>query len=368
MDTVNGPETIHRFSRWVASRPSGTARLSWSGGRLVLRVAGGRVVGVEGLDPLPLRRLGAPAVDGGDALEAAVALAATTGRPEPEAVGLVKEMMETAIREWLLDPGRELEIEGSEPLEPSQPSISLTHALVELVLGDGGTEVTHVLLPDLNVVLRRAEGFLEGYAALGLTEEADLVAAKITGQRTADEIAARSPHDRDEVIRLLAALTAAGLLEPVPVATAPEEPLLAGVLESPGRRGPSRRLPAGLLVGLVALLVLILVGVAMTAFKARGDERVAVEHWTITVDHGCEPEDLQRILRKAGRYPETVRAQRTDPADGGPCWQLVWGDFATREAAQEALGSVPARLLSGGFEPRVVPLREGNPADGGSAP
>jgi len=132
VDPMNG-SPIPQLSRWVATRPSGTVRLTWSEGTLVLRVASGRVVALEGLDPVPLRRLGAPAVDDGDALEAARAVAESTGRPESEAVGLVKEMMESAIKAWMLDPARELEIDPSGPVEPRQPSISLPHALVELV-------------------------------------------------------------------------------------------------------------------------------------------------------------------------------------------------------------------------------------------
>ena len=365
---MNGSEPIQRFSRWVGSRPSGTATLTWSGGSLVLHVVNGRVVGIEGLDPVPLRRLGAPAVDGGDALEAAIAVAASTGRPEAEAVGLVKEMMERALGAWLLDPGREFESVPGEAAQPRQPSISLHHALVELVLGGGGTEVIEAILPDLDVVLRRTDGFLEGYASLGLTEEADLVAAKVTGQRTAEEIASRSPHDREEVIRLLAALTLAGLLEAVPVVRAPQAPLPvtpADFEETP--RSP-RKLPAGLLVGLVALLVLILVAVARTAFRSSERAPVLTGHWGITVDYGCEPEDLQRILRKAGRYPDAVRALRTDPEDTGPCWQLVYGDFDSSEAAEKALPTVPQSLREEDFEPTVVPIREGSEETAGGTP
>ncbi len=368
MDTMNGPETIQRFSRWVASRPSGTARLVWRGGTLVLHVASGRVVGIEGLDPVPLRRLGAPAVDGSDALQAAMAVAASTGRPEAEAVGLVKEMMESSLKAWMLDPFRELELIDTEPSPPGQPSISLPHVLVELVLGDGGTELTDILLPDLDVVLRRSKGFLEGYAALGLTEEADLVAAKITGQRTAEEIASRSPHDRREVIRLLAALTAAGLLEPVPVATTTQEPLMVAPPDFQDVPERSRRLPAGLLVGLVALLVLILVGVAMTALKSRAGTGHEKGRWGITVDSGCEPEDLQRILRKAGRFPDAVRAMRTDPEDQGPCWQLVFGDFRSPGEAESAIASIPSRLLGNDFEPKVTPIRDVTGDNAGRSP
>ena len=132
--------------------------------------------------------------------------------------------------------------------------------------------------------------------------------AKITGQRTAEEIATRSPHGSDEVIRLLAALIATGMLEPVPVVTpATEVDLLPDGF--PDEQPVRRRLRVGWIliiaaaIGVVAVVAAILIARVLASGSTRPQSS-----WGVVVDMGCEPQDLQRVLRKANQQPQTLRA------------------------------------------------------------
>jgi len=347
-------QLIWRFGRWVAGRPHGSVTLEWPGGHVVLRIAGGRIVGVEGLEVGAVS--GAP--ESPDVLKEAVAAARRRGLSETDGVAIVKEAIEEALCAWLASPQRRLEIVDEAPAEWSGPTISLSHAIVEAILVRESDGLPEAILPDLRVMLRRTPGFLEQYASLQLNEEADLIAAKITGQRTAEQLVERSPYNREEVLRLLAALVAAGLLEPVPVATPDNElsddlVLATSIMEeeSNARRFPLWWIAAGVLA------FLALAAGAIVLFHNSADAPAADSRtWGVVVDRGCEPQDLQRILSKAGRFPDTVRAERTDSGSNAPCWQLVWGSFPDKEKAEEAVGNAPRSLLHEGIEPVVIPL------------
>ena len=353
---MNEPELIWRFGRWIGAHRAGSARLTWSDGEIVLQTRNGKVVGMAGPDPsLIASELACSPTGFADLLLEARAIAQRTANPEARALAVVKSILEASLRAWILDENRKLELADSEIEAEEGPTISLPHAVVEMFLGDDEADLGSAVLPDPQVLLRRGPGFLEAYAALQLTEEADLIAAKITGQRTAEEIAARSPHGSREVLRLLGALVVAGLLEPVAVAEVEQAmPVdLAALAPEPNRR----RLSFGWIVGIVLLVVAILTVLGWTVIHNRNARSESSVRWGFVVDSGCEPQDLQRILKKAGKYPKELVAQRKDQEAGGePCWELVWGHFASRDAAAAALSSIPQGMTSKGFSSTVVEL------------
>ncbi len=362
---MNGPQVIWRLGRWIGAHGTGIMRLSWAGGSLVLRVARGKVVGAEGPDPgLIASRLGGKTAGNADLLAEARAVARAMGVDETEAVATAKAVVEEAVRSWILDPGRSLDVEDEAVEAGGGPTISLPHALVEMMLAGDGDDLASMILPDPGVLLRRSPGFLERYASLRLAEEADLIVAKVTGQRTADEIARRSPHGPGEVLRLLAALVIAGLLEPVPVAAvAPTDIPLDPTAITPA--GPPRRLRFAWIVTAVIVLCLVLAAIAWTVIGHRSRGPSSSARWGVVVDSGCRPRDLQRILQAAGRHPAELIAQRQDRPDGEACWELVWGRFTSRGEAEAAEASVPKSLLHKGFKPVVVRITAALPTSPG---
>lgn len=328
----------------------------------MLGVRQGRIQSVDGLDADDLAdRLGCEATGEPELLAEARAIARTRGVPETRAMGSAKEMLQQAVHRWLTDPDRELAIDDDEPPEIDGPTISITHALVELVLADTEQKVAAAVLPDHEVVLRRSDGFLELYAPLRLSEEADLIVAGITGSATASEIARGSNHHPDEVLRLIAALVATGVLE----ASQPAPPV--DDLDWPGTDldldGPTRRKIPVWMIAAAAGVVLVIV---IVAFLLLGGDRDAdataaagAGDWGVVVEMGCEPEDLQRMLRKRNLERKTLRTVKADPANGDSCFRLVWGSFANREAAEAAIGEIPGGLVEEGFEPHVIEVTEG---------
>jgi hypothetical protein len=352
------PQEVVRLSRWIGQREGGAARLTWSDGEIVLRVFDGRVRFVEGIETVELgRRLGCEPTGRADLLEEARALASEHGVSETQAMGAAKELLQGALRAWLLDPERDLEIDGGEPEEAEGPTISITHTLVELVLSDTTGQVASAVLPDLDVLLNRSPGFLDLYAPLRLSEEADLIVSKITGERTAREIAERSPHNLDEVVRLLAGLVATGILEPEPASeTTGDIDLLPA---EPLPDVPHRRLPVMWIAIAAAVLLIVLGGLAYLVSRT-SDEAVQVGQageWGLVIDMGCEPQDLQRVLKKARENPKTLRPVAADVGGGDdPCWRLVWGSFESREAAEAAVSKIPPGMQGQGFEPHAIEL------------
>ncbi len=352
------PQEVVQLSRWIARREGGAARLACSAGEVVLRVSEGRVRFVEGIETSVLgRRLGCDPAGRADLLEEARILASERGVSETQAMGAAKEALQGALRAWLLDPEKELEIVEEEPEEAAGPTISITHTLVELVLSDTTGKVASAVLPDLDVLLSRSPGFLDLYAPLRLSEEADLIVSKITGERTAREIAERSPHSLDEVVRLLGGLVVTGILEPEePSEGASSIDLLPA---EPVPEVPHRRLPVVWIAIAAAVLLIVLGGLAyMVSRYGGGTEQVGrAGAWGLVIDMGCEPQDLQRVLKKARENPKTLRPVAADLGGGGdPCWRLVWGSFESREEAEEAVPRIPPGLRGQGFEPHAIEL------------
>jgi hypothetical protein len=361
------PNEIWQLANWISRQEGGAAQLRWSGGELVLRVHQGRIRFVEGIDTeLLSRRLSCEPVGRIDLLEEARELAATGQIAETYAMSAAKEILQQHLRQWLLDPGRELEIVEGEPDPVNGATISITHTLVELVLSDTTGETASAILPDLEVYLSRSPGFLELYSPLRLSEEADLIVSKITGERTAQQVAGRSEHSINEVSRLLAALVVTGILEPEPALVVESEvDLLPAEEYSEASR---RRIPVSWILGAAAGLVIVLLAIAWAVTRSGGDDGAGAaggqgstpngHGWALVVDMGCEPQDLQRVLKKAEQHPEAVRPVVAEAdADGrGDCWQLVWGDFASRDAALSSADDVPEELRREGFDPHPIEL------------
>lgn len=367
---MNEPQLVWRLGRWIGGRQAGTAHLAWRDGELEIDVVGGRIQAIRGLDAATIaRQLETSPTGRSELLAEARALALERHLPETRAVGGAKEILQQALRGWLADPARSLTFAREEPAQTEGTTISVTHAVVELILADAGTGLSRQVLPNLDVLLRRSPSFLELYAPLRLSEEADLIVANISGQRTAADVVAHSPHDPEEVLRLVAALVAAGMLEPVSEAAAadedgeeeqPEEDALARppVLLEPVERRRKKLPLRWIAVALATLAVLALA--AMTGLRWSADRNrqaeVATGRWAIAVDMGCAPEELQRVLATARRNPKDLRPVAAPADDGDPCWRLVWGSFSGFDEAEAALGRIPSSLTRDGFKPHVVAL------------
>ncbi|RLE24800.1 MAG: hypothetical protein DRJ65_09255 [Acidobacteria bacterium] len=332
-----------------------------------MELSEGRIVGVSGIDTSLLgRALNCEPLGEGDLIAEALALAAANEIPEATAMGAAKVLFQDHLRKWLLDPDRRLDlVDGMQELRPTN-SISATHAFVELILSDPDGATTAAVLPSLDVLLRRADGFLDLYAPLGLAEEADLIVAKITGQRTAEEIAARSPHEHDDIVKLLAALTASGMLEAVHAAMPDTSPVLI-VTPDPSadldRQSSARRLSPLLVLAAVVIVAAAAIGTWWFVFRQdkAPPQPETTGHWAVAVDLGCEPHEFRRLLQVARRYDDVRPVALTgNGEDGdGTCWRLVWGDFPTMSQAESAISSVPASICREGFEPHVVEVDEG---------
>ncbi len=352
-------KVIWRLGRWIARREDGTARLGWTAGEVVVRVLKSRIVAVEGLDTSQLAgALGCEPMGSDDLLKEARALAQARNIPETQAVGCAKAVLAPALRAWFSDPAREIELLDGPVEEIDGPTISITHAFVELILGAGTEETTRLdslILPDLDVLLRRTPSFLKLYAPLRLSEEADLVVAKISGQRTAREIVSRAPQDQQDVRRLLAALVAAGMLEPAPVTTPSEKILLPDDRPPPPAQAQSRwpAIPRTWFA-VAATVAVVMLGLLAVVMIMRLQEPPAEGTWTLVLDVGCEPQDLQRISKITGKHPLQLRAQQA--GQDSSCWRLIWGEFPSQLAAEESIEEIPEFARKKGFEPHAIEL------------
>lgn len=358
---MSDPHEIWQLGQWIGRQEGGAARLGWTDGELIVRIHRGRIRFVEGIDPSELsRRLSCEPVGNHDLLEEARALARDGQIAETYAMGAAKELIQKSLRSWLLDPNRELEVVEGEPDDVEGPTVSISHALVELVLSDTSGETASAVLPNDDVLLIRSPGFLDLYAPLRLSEEADLIVSKITGERTASEVASSSNHGAGEVLRLLAGLVVTGILEPeTPLHISDDVDLLP--LEEASIE-PSRRLPVTWILAAAAALFIAL---AIIVFiMTRSGESEAVQGvssgddlaWALVIDMGCEPQDLQRVLKKAQENPKVLRPISADAGNGEPCWRLVWGRFSNREAAEAATSGIPDDLRRQGFDPHPIEL------------
>ncbi len=91
-------------------------------------------------------------------------------------------------------PDAEASFESGLPPEGHALTISYPHLVVEMVLGNDGEALVDVFLPEPSLLLRRLPEFPKRVGALGLTDEAMAILAKINDQRSAQEIADPSPH------------------------------------------------------------------------------------------------------------------------------------------------------------------------------
>ena len=363
---MQDPKQIWEFGRWIAQRDSGAARLSWTGGEIVLGVRQGRIHSAVGLDSDELAgRLGCGGSGEDDLLAEARSLGQSHDIPETRAMGTAKEILQEALHQWLLDPDRQFSVDDGDPPEVDGATISITHALVELVLADTERNVADSILPDSEITLQRTGNFLELYAPLRLSEEADLIVASITGSATAASIAKESSHHPEEVVRLVAALVTTGILDA-------SEPILPDHdLEWPGTDLDEdeplwRKIPGWMIGAAVGLLLVVAVITAFVLLRGdNGEDPVTVGSgdWGVVVEMGCEPQDLQRMLHKRNLERKALRTIKTDPTNGDTCFRLVWGKFATRVAAEEAMGDVPSSLVEDGFQPHVIEVTNSG-ADG----
>jgi hypothetical protein len=275
-------------------------------------------------------------------------------------MGAAKELLQEALTEWLTDPDREFDSNGDEPPEADGATISLTHALVELILADTDGRIAESVLPDRDVFLRRSGSFLDLYVPLRLSEEADLIVANITGELTAADLAATSDHGPDEVLRLEAALVAGGMLE------AQERTIPVVKPDWPGDEfsddeATRKRIP-GWMLGVAAAVLLVIVAVVAFVFLGGDDGTETVTagsgDWGVVVEMGCEPQDLQRMLRKRNLQRKSLRTIKADPTNGDTCFRLVWGSFPSKEDAESALGDIPADLIEEGFQPHAVEVTD----------
>jgi len=336
-----------QLALWVARKAKGTARLRWDGRELVLHFATLQVVAVEGDDnDILASAFGLTA--GGEWFRQAQGAVASGSASQAEANAVVKRALAEALRSFFTTPDAAVSLDPEAGFDDGALTISYPHLAVELVLGSDGEALVPVFLPDAEYVLRRQPEFLRRVGALGLTDEAMAILAKINDARTAMEIAAPSPHGRDTALRLLAAAVAAGLAEAVPK---PQEPQF-----TPTAFGePVRERRRGIWRWFFALFLLAAAAVALYALQPWKPRRAAGPGgpWAIAVDGGCQPAELERLYRRQDKDPESFSVVPFGEGQDA-CYRLVWGHFPSRDAADGAIRSLPEGVLTRGFAPHVV--------------
>jgi hypothetical protein len=337
---------------WVGRRGRGSVRLRWDQHDLVLFISGLQVVGVQGYDRD--RLTAAFGLTDGEWFADAKAAVDAGQVTQAEATAVVKSTLVENLREFFLSPDAEISFDGELPYEARGLTVSYPHLIVEMVLGSGGEQLVEVLLADPGSVLRRLPDFPRRVGALGLTEEGMAVLAKINDQRTALEIAERSPHGKETAIRLLAAATGAGLAEAAPAVS--EIMLAATPLPDMATGAPSRRW-LWVVVGVVAVLAVL----ALMLRPWQGSApRVAPGPWSIAVDGGCQPAEVERLYRRKEQDSTNLRVVPFGRGDD-QCYRLVWGSFASRELAERSMTTLPSGVLARGFAPHVVKVETGSP-------
>ena len=343
-----------QLALWVGRKGKGSAFLRWDQSRLVLHVVGLQIVGVEGDDGGRLAGAFGP-TGGGEWFSQAVG-AVTAGRvTQSEANAVVKQALAERLREFFLAPDGEASFESDAALAPGPLTISFPHLVVEMILGSGGEDLVDRFLPDPRLLLRRLPDFPKRVGALGLTQEAMAILAKINDQRSALEITEPSPHGREVALRLLAAAAGAGLVETsskiteVPLATTPP----------PHYAAPARRrwwpVVLGLLVVAAVTTVVLFVQSWRSAKVVGGGGP-----WAVAVDGGCQPAELERLYRR--QEQDKVNLQVVPFGQGTEqCYRLAWGRFPTKEAAAAVIPRLPQGTVARGFPPHVVRVEGTSP-------
>lgn len=351
--------TVHaglQLALWVGRKGRGAARLRWGGNELVLYVSALQIVGASGDDGEQLSS-GLGLFEGGEWFSEAQRAVEQGHVTQAEANAVVKRVVADRLRSFLINPTAEISFEGEAAVGSNALAISFSHLMVELVLGPGGEKLLPLLLPDPSVTLRRLPDFPRRVGSLGLTEEGMAILAKVDERRTAAEIAKPSPHGAEMVLRLLAAALAAGIVEAVP-------PLSATLLEKPSEAAPAPE--ARKRRWWLWLLALALVGAA-AAYIARarpwewGADPGKGGPWGVAVDSGCQPAEVERLYRRQEADEAAFRVVPFGRSEE-QCFRLLWGHFATREAAEAAMTQLPANVLARGFVPHVVRGTEPTPA------
>lgn len=347
-----------QLAGWVGRKGRGTARLRWDGRELILHLSALHIVAAEGDDGEVLAAAFGPASDPDWFAQARAAVEAGHVS-EPEAVAVVKRALREQLASFLVATGADVEFEPGIHEEGTGFTLSYPHLVVELVLGAGGELLVPVFLGDPDLVLRRLPDFPRRVGALQLPDEAMAILAKINDLRSAREIAEPSPHGRETVLRLLAAAIGAGLLEAVPGLA--DMPLVAAVADSVAQRpledGRRRRRWPWLIAAVVALAL------AAAVLWLRPWERGSAGSggpWSIAVDGGCQPAELERLYRRHDQNPDKLAVVPFGSGDER-CFRLVWGHFPDQAAAEAALGALPDGLVSRGFAPHVVRVEQKRP-------
>jgi hypothetical protein len=339
---------------WVARKGKGTARLRWGARELVLHFNNLQIVAVEGDDNDML----APAfglTSGGEWFRQAQGAVAGGQVSQAEANAVVKRALAESLRSFFLTSDGSVSLDPDVAFEDGSLTISYPHLAIELVLGPGGEELVPIFLAAPDNVLRRLPDFVRRVGALGLTDEAMAILAKINDARSAMEIAAPSPHGEETALRLLAAAVAAGLTEAVVrsqepqfVPTAFEQP------PAPRKRGIWRWLLAILLLGAAAAALYVVQPWKLRQAAGPGGP------WAVAVDGGCQPAELERLYRRQDKDPNSFKVV---PFGEGQeqCYRLVWGHFPSRESAEQARVALPEGVLTRGFAAHVVQVETPTP-------
>ncbi len=330
-------------------------QLAWGNTTLALFVDGLQILAVEGDDGERLASAFGLVSDRDWFREAQAAVSA--GQVSPgEGAAVVKRALQARLREFFLAGDGVVTFDNELPLEAAQFTISYPHLIIEMMLGTGADELAEVFLPDPELVLFRLPDFARRVGALGLTDEALAVFAKINDVRSAREIVEPSPHNRTLVLRLLATAVGAGLVD--------ASPRLADVVLPPAEPLPDDE-PAPRRAWLAWVLVLAAIGViaAVLAVLRPWEERPAAAAqgpWSIAVDGGCQPAEVERLYR---RQDGNRGSYRVVPFGEGNerCYRLVWGRFPDRGAAEREMAALPDGVLTRGFAPHVVRTDEPPP-------
>ena len=344
-----------QLALWVGRKGRGVARLRWDDRQAEVLVGGLQILGVRGDDAgtLDPALAGDPEVDWFTRATEAV----NAGRiSQNDANAAIKRAVADLLREFLVAPDATVSFDARTAIAPSGLTISYPHLITEMVLGPDGERLAGVYLPDPALVMRRLPDFSRRVGVLGLTEQAIAVLSRINDVRTAGDIAETSAHGRDTALRLLAAATGAGLTEASPRVAELSLPQEGEPQEAVG--GASRRFWRW--VVLVLLLAAIAVVIALGRPWERHDRAGSGGPWGIAVDMGCQPTEVERLYRRQGQDRDNLRLSKF--ASGREtCFRLVWGHYRDRQAAEQAMKTLPASVIGRGFAPHVVMVEPVSP-------